>query len=122
MGPGKIVPATQWPAWLNSAVLLIASWIAIAALSLQVRADAEVVAVAFPPWWNARQALLAAASANAAIVRLTIVPALLVVRPADNDGLTRLRMAGAWLTIDPQAIAACVRTDDLGIGDDLRTR
>ena len=102
--------------------MLIASWIAIAALSLQVRAGVQVVAVAFPPWWNAQQALLAAASANAAIVRLTIVPALLVVRPDDNDGLTRLRKAGAWLTIDPQAIAACVETDDVGIADDLRTR
>jgi hypothetical protein len=74
-----------------------------------VRADAQVVAVAFPPWWNAQQALLAAASANAAIVRMTAVPALLVVRPDDHDGLTRLREAGVWLTMDPQAIAACFR-------------
>jgi len=84
------------------------SWIAVAALSLQVRAGAEVVAVVFPPWWNDQQVLLAAASANAAIVRMTALPTLLVVRPDDNDGLTRLRKAGAWLTLDPQAIAACV--------------
>lgn len=122
MGPGKIIPTGQWPAWLTAAALLIASWIAIAALSLQVRPGAEVVAVAFPPWWTAQQALLATASANAAIVRLTIVPALLVVRPDDKDGLTRLRKAGAWLTIDPQAIAACIRSDDVGIADDVRTR
>jgi hypothetical protein len=122
MGSAKIIPTTQWPAWLKAATLLIASWIAIAAMSLQVRADAEVVAVAFPPWWNAQQTLLAAASANAAIVRTTIVPALLVVRPDDNDGLARLRKAGAWLTIDPQAIAACLGTDDVGIGNDLRAR
>jgi hypothetical protein len=122
MGPGNTTPTAQWPAWLMATTLLIASWIAIAALSLQVRAGAEVVAVAFPPWWNTQQALLAAASANAAVVRLTIVPALLVVRPDDNDGLTRLRKAGAWLTMDPQAIAACVGTDDVGIANDLRTR
>src|SRR3981081_566156 len=105
MGPGKISPTTQWPAWLMAAALLIASWIAIAALSLQVRAGAQVVAVASPPWCNAQQALLAAASANADIVRLTIVPALLVVRPDDNDGLKRLGKAGAWLTVDPQGRA-----------------
>jgi hypothetical protein len=116
MEPAEIIPTTRWPAWLNAAALLIVSWIAIAALSLQVRAGAEVVAVAFPPWWSARQALLAAASANAAIVRMTAVPALLVVRPDDHDGLTRLRKAGAWLTIDPQAITACFTTDNLGIG------
>jgi hypothetical protein len=103
----KIIPTTRWPVWLNAAALLIASWIAIAALSLQVRTGAEVVAVAFPPWWSDQQVFLATAAAHAAIVRMTAVPALLIVRPDDKDGLTRLRKAGAWLTMDPQAIAAC---------------
>jgi hypothetical protein len=97
----------RWPAWLNAAVLLVASVIAIAALSFQIRPGAEVVAVAFPPWWSAQQVFLAAASANAAIVRMTAVPTMLVVRPDDRDGLTRLREAGVWLAMDPQAIAAC---------------
>jgi len=89
-------------------MLLTASWIAIAALSLQVRPGAEVVAVVFPPWWSGQQVFAAAASANAAIIRITAIPSLLVVRPDDHDGLTRLRGAGAWLTMDPQAIAACL--------------
>jgi hypothetical protein len=88
--------------------LLVVRWIAIAALSLQVRPGAEIVAVAFPPWWSARQVVLAAASADAAIVRTTAVSSLLVVRPDDHDGLARLRAAGAWLAIDPRAIAACL--------------
>jgi hypothetical protein len=46
-------------------------------------------------------------SADAAIVRITAIPSLLVVRPNQHDGLTRLRQAGAWLAMDPQAIAAC---------------
>jgi hypothetical protein len=103
----EITSLSRWPAWLNAAALLVASFIAIAALSLQVRPGSEVVAVAFPPWWTAQEVLLAAASANAAIVRMTALPALLVVRPDDHDGLTRLREAGAWLAVDPQAIAAC---------------
>ena len=103
----KNISPSRWPAWLNAGALLVASFVAIAALSLQVRPKSEVVAVAFPPWWSAREVLLAAASANAAIVRITALPALLVVRPDDHDGLTRLRRAGAWLAIDPQAIAAC---------------
>jgi hypothetical protein len=104
----EIVATTRWPAWLGAAALLLASWIAIVAWSLQVKAGAEVVAVAFPPWWNGQQVFLATASANAAIVRMTALPTLLVVRPDDHDGLARLRKAGAWLTLDPQAIAACV--------------
>jgi hypothetical protein len=29
------------------------------------------------------------------------------VRPLEHDGLARLRQAGAWLAMDPQAIDAC---------------
>jgi hypothetical protein len=107
MVQGKIVATTRWPAWLNAAALLLASWIAIAAWSLQVKAGAEIVAVAFPPWWSGQQVFFATASANAAIVRMTALPTLLVVRPDDNDGLARLRKTGAWLTLYPRAIAAC---------------
>ena len=110
MGPVQNNTTSCWPAWLNATGLLLASVIAVAALSLQVRPGAEIVAVAFPPWWNAQQIFAAAASAGAAIVRTTAVDAILVVRPNDQAGLDRLRQAGAWLTIDPQAIAACFTT------------
>jgi hypothetical protein len=108
MDRGKIVSRLRWPAWLNAAALLVVSWVAIAALSLQIRPGAEIVAVAFPPWWSSQEAFLAAASADAAIVRLTAIPSLLVVRPDQRDGLARLRRAGAWLALDPRAIAACL--------------
>ena len=103
----RAIPKLRSTAWLNAAALLAVSWFAIAALSLQIRPGAEVVAVVFPPWWNAQEVFLASASADAAIVRMTAVPFLLVVRPDLRDGLTRLRKAGAWLAMDPQAIAAC---------------
>lgn len=110
MGPDRNLKTSRWPAWLNATALLLASVVAIAALSLQVRPGAEIVAVAFPPWWNTQQIFEAAASADAAIVRTTALAAIVVVRPTDQEGLSRLRQAGAWLTIDPQAIAACFNT------------
>jgi hypothetical protein len=103
-------PRSRWPVWLNATALLLVSFVAVAALSLRIQPGTEVVAVIFPPWWNSQQALLAAASANAAIVRTTALPAILVVRPDDHEGLTRLHDAGAWLAIDPQAIAACFKS------------
>jgi hypothetical protein len=102
------ISTSKWPAWLNATALLIASFVAVAALSLQVRPGTEIVAVAFPPWWSTEQTFNAAASADAAIIRMTAVPSLLVVRPDQHDGLNRLRNAGAWLAMDPQAIAACL--------------
>jgi hypothetical protein len=107
MAREKSITTSRWPAWLNAAALLIASWIAIAALSFQIRPGAEIVAVAFPPWWSAQQVFVAAASAHAAIVRATAIPAILVVRPDNNNGLTQLREAGVWLAMDPQAVGAC---------------
>jgi hypothetical protein len=108
MERGTIITSLRWPAWLNAAVLLVASFVAVTTLSLQVRPGTEIVAVAFPPWWSTEQAFEAAASADAAIVRVTALPSLLVVRPDRHDGLARLRKAGVWLAMDPQAIAACV--------------
>lgn len=101
--------ASRWTAWLNATALLLVSFFAIATLSLQARPDAEVVAVAFPPWWTSHDSFAAAALANAEIVRTTAIPSVLVVKPAIHEGLIHLRKAGAWLTLDPQAIAACFK-------------
>ena len=98
----------RWPAWFNATGLLVASFVGSAALALQVRPGAEIVAVAFPPWWSIQRIFSAAASADAAVVRLTAIPSVLVVRPDGHDGLTRLRQSGAWLAIDPRVIAACM--------------
>ena len=120
MGQAKSIPASHRLAWLNATALLIASWLVIAALSLQVHAGAEPVAVVFPPWWSTEQVFLGAASAKAEIIRMTAVPTVLVLRPASDDGLSRLHQAGAWLIVDPQAVAACFKTNDLGVGSDRR--
>ena len=104
---GWDMTAFRWPAWLNAIGLMIASFVGISALSLQARPDTEVVAVAFPPWWSTQDVFSAVASANAAFVRATAVSSILVVQPDRSNGLERLREAGAWLTIDPQSVAAC---------------
>jgi hypothetical protein len=107
MGNPSSNDAYRWPAWANASILLLSSWLFVAALSFQVRTDTDVVAVVFPPWWGAGQALQAAASANAAFVRTTAIPAILVVRTDSQTGLICLREAGAWFAVDPRAIAAC---------------
>ncbi|WP_315837028.1 hypothetical protein [Bradyrhizobium prioriisuperbiae] len=95
------------PIWFNAGALLLVSWIAVASLSLRLPAGAEVAAVVFPPWWSAQQAMTATASANAAVIRTGILPAILIVQLAGPDGLQRLRDAGVWLALDPRAIGGC---------------
>lgn len=112
MGRVQDITTSRWPAWCNATALLLISVAAVAALSFQVRPGVEVVAVAFPPWWTTQQIFAAAASADAAVVRTTAIAAILVVRPNDHEGLSRLRQAGAWLTLDPQAVAGCFNNPD----------
>jgi hypothetical protein len=107
MEPASIKTTSRWPAWLNASALLLASVVAVGWLSFQVRPGAEIVAVAFPPWWSSQQVFEAAASAGATIVRTTAISTLLVVKPGTYAGLNRLRQAGAWLMLDPQAVGAC---------------
>ena len=107
MDRGNPISRQRWPSWLNASALLVVSFLTITALSLRARPGAEIVAVAFPPWWSSQEVFLAAASADAAIVRMTAIPSLLVVRPDQRDGLARLRNAGVWLALDPRAIDAC---------------
>lgn len=95
-------------AWLASSILLAVSFVMIAVLSLKPQHDSSTIAVIFPPWWTAQQSLLAAASAGASIVRTGKIPAIVVVEPGARDGLKRLRDAGAWISLDPQALDACM--------------
>jgi hypothetical protein len=94
-------------AWLKAGALLAVGAVMIAVLAGRVRPGAEAVAVIFPPWWDARQAIVATAAAGASIVRTGAIPAILIVQPADGDGLARLQQAGAWFALDPRAVAAC---------------
>ena len=83
MGHENSITTSRLPAWLNAAALLVATWIAIVGLSFQISLSAEIVSK-------------------------TSIPAVLVVRPDDRAGLARLRAAGAWLAMDPRAIAGCL--------------
>lgn len=92
---------------MQAGALLFVSAAIIATISLQARADAKAVAAIFPPWWSAQQSMSAIAVAGASVVRTGAVSAIIIVQPAPGDGLTRLREAGAWFALDPQAVAAC---------------
>ncbi len=94
----------------NASLLLAGSTLALAMLTLAPRPPAPegaVLAAVFPPWWNATRSFLAASEAGVAIIRAGVLPAILVVRLDHAESRARLREAGAWLLLDPQALGDC---------------
>ncbi len=100
----------RWPVAANASLLLVGSGLALAMLSLAPRPTAPagtVLAAVFPPWWSATRSFLAASGAGVAILRAGALPAILVVRLDRPESRARLREAGAWLLLDPQALGGC---------------
>jgi hypothetical protein len=108
MGHARQIESFRWPHWLYPVALLLISWVWIAALTLRAGPSDNVVAVVFPPWWTTERAFAAAASAEASIVRVGGFASVLVVEPAATNGLERLYRAGAWLSLNPAGVGACL--------------
>jgi hypothetical protein len=67
----------------------------------------ESVAVIFAPWVAAPLAFEKVAAADARIVRTGAVPFIVIAQAQHQEFGQRIRALGAWLTLDPIAVAAC---------------
>jgi hypothetical protein len=65
------------------------------------------VAVIFAPWTKAERALSEAVEGGGRFVRFGGLPFIAVVTADDAGYPKRMLAAGAWLVVDPQALAAC---------------
>ena len=90
------------------ALLSIAAFVAAAVMALAPRDPATGVAVVFAPWTAAEVALSRSVEAKARFVRFGGASFIAVVIPDDANYQTRVLDAGAWLVLDPQALAACL--------------
>ena len=68
--------------------------------------DPSRVAAVFPPWWSSREAVSAAGSAGQ-IAGAGGAPFILILRGEPASLSPRLRAAGAWLLLDPDAAGQC---------------
>ena len=68
--------------------------------------DPTRMAAVFPPWWSSAQTASAAASAGQ-IAGAGGAPFILILRGEPDALATRLRAAGAWLLLDPDAAGQC---------------
>jgi len=105
----KSVPVRRYALDLALLVLLsAAAFIAAAVTALAPRDTASGVAVVFAPWTGADAALSRSVGARARFVRFGGASFIAVVVPDDAGYQTRVLDAGAWLVLDPQALAACL--------------
>lgn len=90
---------------LASTAAITVTLAATVAASAAPRDPARVAAV-FPPWWTPGQAASAAASAGQ-IAGAGGVPFIIILRGEPDALESRLRAAGAWLLLDPDAAGVC---------------
>jgi hypothetical protein len=88
-------------------LLSLGALFAGARAELVPRDPAQGVAVVFAPWTEATRTLSQAVGAGGRFVRFGGLPFIAVVVPDDATYPGRIFEAGAWLVVDPQALAAC---------------
>lgn len=87
-------------------VLAIVATLAATVASSATPRDPSRVAAVFPPWWSASQ--IAAAGASAGQIAGGGGPPFILILRGEPDALgPRLRAAGAWLLLDPDAAGRC---------------
>jgi hypothetical protein len=87
--------------------LSIGTLYAGARTGLTPRDPARGVAVVFAPWTPANETLSQAVAGGSSFVRFGGLPFVAVVIPDDATYSDRMFSAGAWLVVDPLALAAC---------------
>ena len=86
----------------------VASLYVAARLGLKPRDPAMGVGVIFAPWVSETSAVDRATAAGARFVRFGGLPFIVVVVPEAADYVARISAEGAFLVVDPQALAACL--------------
>lgn len=91
------------------AVLICASLISILRIGLVPNNPTSGVAVVYAPWTAANETMVRAVSAGARFVRFGGFQFIAVVMPERPDYVEQAMKGSAWLVVDPQALAACLR-------------
>ena len=103
--------------WLIDATVLasvsIGALYMTARVALAPREPQSGVAVVFAPWTSAATTLARTTEAGGRFVRFGGAPFVAVAMPDDAGYPARAFAAGAWLVLDPKAVAACL--SDFGI-------
>ncbi len=90
------------------ACLSIGALYATARVGLTPRDPQSGIAVIFSPWTAPDATLSQAVATGSRFVRFGGFSFIAIVVPDDLDYPSRILSAGAWLVVDPKALAACL--------------
>lgn len=89
-------------------ILSLGALYAVARTELIPRDPSQGVAVIFSPWTKADATLSQAVDGGSRFVRFGGLQFIAIVVPDDIKYPERMLHAGAWLVVDPVALAACL--------------
>jgi hypothetical protein len=98
-------------------VLICASFLATLRIGLAPNNPAAGVAVVYAPWTTAAETMARAVEAGARFVRFGGFQFIAVVMPERPDYVEQVMKGSAWLTVDPQALAACLGASTFAKGN-----
>jgi hypothetical protein len=94
----------------------LASFYAIARVSLEPNDPSRGVGVIFAPWVSADEAFVRSVEAGSRFVRYGSFPFIVVVVPEVDDYSARTTFKGALLVVDPLVLEACLSSISRGRG------
>lgn len=101
---------------LLPAAALLAVTLPMTAVALVAPRGDGAVAVVFRPGLPLAEGIVRASAAGAAVVGAGVFGSILIVRPESADFAARVRMAGALVVLDADALGGCLRGPGSGAG------
>jgi hypothetical protein len=90
------------------AAFALASLYVTIRIGLAPRDPSAGVGVIFAPWTGGEAAMRRAVAAGGRFVRFGGLPFIVIMIPDNRDYIARVAADGAFLVVDPQALAACL--------------
>ena len=99
----------NWTDYLALTILSVGALCFAARATLAPQQPERGAAVVFAPWTAPATAMVSAVEAGARFVRFGGFGFVAVVAPDDRNYTARAMASGAWLVVDPQLLAACLK-------------
>ncbi len=108
----RVAPDRGVGAFVPAVVLMLSSLVVLIVAATAPPTDGRPVAAVFGPGLTLAETIARVGPTGATIVRTGGLDNIVIVQSDDPALVQHLRAAGAWLIVDPRAVAACLRVGE----------